>query len=383
MRGPRRSNDARRERGAVMVVVAILIVVLIGIAALVIDLGKMYKTRNELQNASDSAALAGASGLDRTAAGIAEARARAHEYADLHLADLTDVDLDDADIVFGTWDDQVHTFTPLGNDPADPGRANAIRVITRREAGKGNAVVFNLARVFGAQTGDVRTDATAVTGGPRSECGFPMVVSDCSLEEALADGTCGHCMTYQDSNTDTAGWTSFDTGSVGGPKIADLITDACFDASGHVWIDPQTGECLGPCNRVITGDEIKVQNGNLLNTGKNNFCPIIQTLLRRGVKNGPAYPLTVRVPVLLTPPGFACSGCQFSSLHEVAGFAAFDITGAKCGNNDPGVFVAGSPCTPPSSGKYIVGSLRCDLDSVDPPGGGWFGIRSIHPRLVE
>jgi hypothetical protein len=367
----------------VIVVVAILIVVLIGFAALVIDIGKLYKTRGELQNASDSAALAGASGLDQTAAGIEAARVRAREFAELHTADLTEVDLDDADIVFGDWNDETRTFTPLGSDPAEPGEVDAIRVITRREAGTGNAVVFHLARVLGMTAGDVRADAIAVTGGPRSECGFPMVVSDCSLAEALADGTCGHCMTYQDSNTDTAGWTSFDDGSVSGPVIADLITDACFDASGEVWIDPVTGECQGECNRVFTGSEVKVQNGNLMNTGKQNFCSIVQTLLRRGVPNGPAYPLTVRVPVLETPPGFTCDGCQFSSFHTVAGFAAFDITGAKCGNNDPGVFVAGSPCPPPASGKYIVGSLRCDLESIDPPGGGWYGIRSLHPRLVE
>lgn len=379
----RQRGAPSRERGVTLVVVAIMLVVLIGFAALVIDIGKLYKTRSELQNAADSAALAGASGLRGDAAGIEEARVRAKDFAELHLADLTDVDLDDADIVFGDWDDTTQTFTPLGSEPGDPAMVDAIRVITRREAGTGNAVVFHLARVLGMNDGDVRADAIAISGGPRAECGFPMVVADCSLRAALEDGTCGHCMTYQDANTDTAGWTSFDEGSVGGPTITDLIGGACLDAAGNVAIDPVTGECQGACNQVYAGTDIKVQNGNLLNQGLQNFCPLIQTLLRRGVPGGVPQPFTVRVPVLASPVGGTCDGTQFSSWHQVAGFAAFDILGAKCGNADPGVFVSGSPCAPPSSGKYVVGSLRCDLESVDPPGGGWYGIRSLHPRLVE
>lgn len=382
MRG-RAASERRGQRGVVLVIVAVLIVVLIGFVALVVDVGKLYKTRGELQNASDSAALAGASGLDLTAGGIDEARARAHAYANLHLADRTAVELSDGDIVFGHWDEDAGTFTPLGSDPADPGQVNAVAVITRREAGSGNAVVFDIAPVLGATSGDVRADAIAVVSGPRGECGFPLVVPDCTLMEPLGDGSCGHCLTYQDANTDTSGFTSLIDGPVSGPIIRNIIIAACYDETGAVAVDPVTGECTGTCSHVMSGDAIRVQNGNLMNTGGNNFCPIIQDLLRRGVPGGPAYPLTVRVPVLLTPPGASCENTQFSGTHQVAGFAAFDLLGAKCGNNDPGVFVGSSPCAPPSSGKYIVGALRCDLESPDPPGGGWFGIRSVHPRLVE
>jgi Flp pilus assembly protein TadG len=214
------------ERGAVLVLVAVMIVVLIAFAALVIDIGKMYKVRGELQNASDSAAHAAAISLDHTAAGIAAARDKAKEYALLHNADGTGVALDDSDIIFGHWDEATRTFTALGTDPADPAAVNAVRVIDRRQQATQNSVALNLAPLLGMPQVDVHSDAIAIAGGPRGECGFPMVVPDCTLNQALEDGTCAHCMTYQDNNTDTAGWTSFDAGSVGGPTITALIRSA-------------------------------------------------------------------------------------------------------------------------------------------------------------
>ena len=53
----------KQERGAVLVLVGVLMFVLIGFAALAIDLGHLYVVRNELQNAADSGALAGAHNL--------------------------------------------------------------------------------------------------------------------------------------------------------------------------------------------------------------------------------------------------------------------------------------------------------------------------------
>jgi len=372
------------QRGVTLVLVAVVLVILIGMAALVIDLGKLYGVRNELQNASDSSAHAGAQSLDRTADGIVAAREAAKAYARLHRADRTTVELADQDIVFGHWDEATRTFTDLGTDPDDPAAVNAVRVLDRRAQIDADPVVLHLAPLLGWTRADVRSDAIAISGGPRSECGFPMAVPDCTLDQVLEDGSCDHCMTYQDNNTDNAGWTSFDDGSVGGPTITAIITAACFDAAGNVAVDPATGECTGACAEVVAGEDIKVQNGNLMNQGASNFCPVIQQILTRGVPGGPALPFTVRVPVLRSTPGSACDAQQFSSFHEVAGFAAFDILGARCGNADPGVFVSTSPCPAPSSGKYIVGALRCDLESIEGvAGGGYFGIESRHVRLVE
>jgi Flp pilus assembly protein TadG len=52
-----------RRRGAVAVQTAVMSALLIGCAALAVDVGMMYSARTELQRAADAAALAGVSGL--------------------------------------------------------------------------------------------------------------------------------------------------------------------------------------------------------------------------------------------------------------------------------------------------------------------------------
>ena len=54
----------RAREGGVAVVVALSIAVLVGSAALAIDLGRLYNAVTELDNAADAAALAAASQLD-------------------------------------------------------------------------------------------------------------------------------------------------------------------------------------------------------------------------------------------------------------------------------------------------------------------------------
>jgi hypothetical protein len=53
----------RDQSGSVIVIVAILLTVLLGFAALAVDIGRLMVAKNELQNAADAAALAGASHL--------------------------------------------------------------------------------------------------------------------------------------------------------------------------------------------------------------------------------------------------------------------------------------------------------------------------------
>jgi hypothetical protein len=239
-------------------------------------------------------------------------------------------------------------------------------------------------RVLGPELADVSATAIGVGGGPLSECGFPMVVADCALDEPISEGTCAYCMTYQDNGDDNAGWTSFDTGAVGVPKITALVRAACY-VDGEVAIDPATGRCAGQCLGSEAGQDVQVSNGNNMSTGKQNFCPVIQDILRRGVAGGPAQSFVVYVPVLASTSG-TCDAEQFSGTKPLAGYAAMEIYGAKCGQNDEPVIAAGSTScpAPPPSGKYVLAALRCDLTSVGgPAGGGFFGLEAVHVRLVR
>ena len=63
------------ERGAVVVVVAMLLVVILGFTALVIDLSWLFVVRGELQNAADAGALAGVVELVNNGEGFAKTMA--------------------------------------------------------------------------------------------------------------------------------------------------------------------------------------------------------------------------------------------------------------------------------------------------------------------
>lgn len=83
------------QRGAVAVIVALTIVVLLGMLGLVIDLGHLYVAKSELQNAADAAALSGAKQLNGTAArvccGVDSAQARAIEAAGMNKYNLNTI----------------------------------------------------------------------------------------------------------------------------------------------------------------------------------------------------------------------------------------------------------------------------------------------------
>lgn len=61
----RLSRPARRERGAVAVIVALLMVVLLGFTAIGIDVGSIYSDQQQLQNGADAGALAIAESCQR------------------------------------------------------------------------------------------------------------------------------------------------------------------------------------------------------------------------------------------------------------------------------------------------------------------------------
>jgi len=66
--------DCRTENGFVLIVTCIALTVLLGFAALGVDVGRMYVIKSELQAFTDAAALSAALELDGSSSGIARAR---------------------------------------------------------------------------------------------------------------------------------------------------------------------------------------------------------------------------------------------------------------------------------------------------------------------
>ncbi len=159
-----------------MVMVAVMMVALLGMASLSVDVGTIYSARNDLQVAADAAALAAAWELfddDRLTGSpymydnIVVAQAKAVEYAGLHTVLDETIGILTADVTIGYLSDPLDTSETLSF--ADPDEYNTVHVIARRDAERGGPIALHFATIFGHSTKDVSASAmasfqTGVTG---------------------------------------------------------------------------------------------------------------------------------------------------------------------------------------------------------------------------
>src|SRR5919107_1923427 len=73
---PLRRETRKNEQGSIMAMSAVGMLSFLLAVGLGVDITRLYLTKNELQNAADAAALAGASGLNFHSTGIHDAAAR-------------------------------------------------------------------------------------------------------------------------------------------------------------------------------------------------------------------------------------------------------------------------------------------------------------------
>ena len=148
----RRSRTGRAERGFVLIVTTIALTILLALAVLGIDIGRMYVIRAELQSFTDAAALSAAMEMDGRESGLANARAGAARLAtgphamqwDLSTRPITHIATSfSADNK--TWQEQ----------PKQPGDCRFVRVVATEPA----PVIFM--RIFQPMGMDSSTIAAA------------------------------------------------------------------------------------------------------------------------------------------------------------------------------------------------------------------------------
>lgn len=120
---------ARQRSGATLLLVILMIPVLLGFVAFVVDLGYARVVQAQLQAAADAASTTGASELDGSLEGLSRAEAVAIFAAGLNVAHGAPVALGGDDVDLGVWDEAAGTFT----GSSDPELVNAVRVRARVE----------------------------------------------------------------------------------------------------------------------------------------------------------------------------------------------------------------------------------------------------------
>ena len=104
----------RSRRGAVIVLSAFLMIVLIAMVAFAIDTGYILTVRTEMQNAADAGALAGAAAM---ANGTSAAREAALNYVTSNHVGPTAFDPENVSIEFGQWNAGSRSFVESADNP--------------------------------------------------------------------------------------------------------------------------------------------------------------------------------------------------------------------------------------------------------------------------
>jgi Flp pilus assembly protein TadG len=163
-----RKLRSTRRRAAALLAVMVLLPVLLGFAVLTVDVGVLFNTRADLQNAADAGALAATNVLasDRSAAGVARARQQAIEIIQRHTTLGRSLSVASSDMVFGRIDYDAESnsfdFTPTEIFP------DSVRISMQAANGSSNGPVpLYFAAIFGKRTANVRASALAGLTGAR------------------------------------------------------------------------------------------------------------------------------------------------------------------------------------------------------------------------
>lgn len=180
------------QRGSVIVFVALVLPILIGFAALAVDLGRAFVVKNELQNAADAAALAGASGLTKKTADAHDANyahpnwvyASTQASAAVQLNHADNRDLADATVEVGYWNIH-HQPEGMQATTITPGQFDkpAVRVTIRLAAGQnGGPLNLLFAPIFGERFAEISATAMALISPPEQVAPgalFPTAMAGC------------------------------------------------------------------------------------------------------------------------------------------------------------------------------------------------------------
>ncbi len=233
------------QRGVSAVIVAIVLAVLIGFAALAIDIGYLYATKNELQNIADAAALAGTNEIgdqwlhgetlneDDIKFQIQDVSSKNQAGQKYGISILED------EIVIGTYDPNHPTKigTLTGTWP------DAVRVTARRTEGANGAVATLFAKIFNIDLVGVAADATAALTGQSTadegEIELPVGISKCWYDydwpsDPDEPGEPGYCdqpiRLYPTGDIDgCAGWHTYDSSPASAAALRDRMERLLLD----------------------------------------------------------------------------------------------------------------------------------------------------------
>ncbi len=361
-----RMND---ERGATAITVAITATVLLGMAALAIDVGHALVTQTELQAAADAAALNAGRRLgviywelpleeqqdmDRNLTGGEETQIEAaatNAAKDNSASDAMSLTIAQNDFQIGVWNFAAKTFTP------GTVRPNAVRVTTRRDDVQNTPITTFFGGIFGVNEMSVSATATAALGtaGGRAPEGTADVPFAISQNWFNGVATCDAGIQFSPTGPDgCAGWHVFDQQPANAKKLRDTVDGL----EGGTYTSPEI--IPGQTQFEFTGGEVASAFPNLIT--------LWNTKKEWNTSNS-RYEWPINLPVYQASSPTSCDNP--SGPITIVGYAKAVVTNV--------------------ADKDIQAEVKCDAmikadpipDPTDNGGGNRLNPRAPFPRLVS
>lgn len=170
------NNKVNRRRGLTVVSVGVALLLIMGLAALTVDVGIMYRARGEAQQSADAGSMSAAwrlldqdrlRGADHVENVILETRqdgaAVAYENAVVNLSPVVALNAENdpgGDIVLGRLNRPNDPTEEMSFD-GDPADFNAVRVLLRRDGVRNGPISLYFASLLGHHEKDISASATA------------------------------------------------------------------------------------------------------------------------------------------------------------------------------------------------------------------------------
>lgn len=232
-------RNLQDQRGVIAVIVGILTVVLLSLVAFSIDIGHAVVVKNQLQNVSDSAALAAARELGRMYEGMSYEDQQifvcdpsiiipiAQSAALKNSAGGKNITINSNDVIIGRWhwNENPPRFEPTLNQP------DAVSVFARRDATANGPISTFFASLLGKDTLNLTARATAALTGAGSvgPNGLPIPVGISEYWFTLYEetGYCNKPIKLHPTNTiaGCAGWHTYDDTPANAAKLRRLLID--------------------------------------------------------------------------------------------------------------------------------------------------------------
>jgi Flp pilus assembly protein TadG len=273
----RRAQAPDREHGAVSVLVALLMVVLLGFAALAVDVAMIYSERTQLRNGADAAAIGAAQicSVDPSGTGCAAALTSAQSLANGNALDKKS---NVKEFVVDKFAREVTVTTGSLEDGQTPNRVSLI-----------------FAKALGVDSAEVTASSTAEWGGlTAGPAPFPITFSECELR----DGPGWQVVEYRKSS-------DFTPACSGGPP------------GGFGSLNQVPGKC-----EAVVDISLSAAGNNTGNNGAPLYCESLLNKWRAAIQAG-------KPPTGLFPIYTAVTDSGSNAVYNLSGFAAFEVHGWK------------------------------------------------------